>query len=378
MRHSLFSPVKLGAITVPNRVFMAPMTRLRATELGDLPTQLMAEYYGQRASAGLVITEATDISAQARGYAGSPGIHTEAQVIAWRAVTDAIHARGGNCSAQLWHTGRNSHVSLQPDHAAPVAPSAIASGARTSLRDSQGMPVRVGTSIPRALEITELPRIAEDFALAARNARRAGFDLVEIHGAHGYLLHQFLSPVSNRRTDSYGGTIEQRARFPLEVVDAVIAACGSDRTGIRLFPSGAFRGILSNLDDGQPVDTTEDSLYVIEQLAQRNLAYLHLSEPDWTGGTPMTESFRAAIRQRYPAPIIAAGAYTAAKAEAMLDKGYIDAVAFGRDFLANPDLVHRLANRLPLNSPRKEFFYGGGAEGLTDYPSYGDEGNGAS
>lgn len=366
----LFSPLQVGAINVPNRVFMAPMTRLRSLEPGDLPTPLMAEYYGQRARAGLIITEATDISPQAKGYAGAPGIHTVEQIAAWKRVTDHIHRQGGRCAVQLWHTGRNSHTSLQPGNEAPVAPSAIPSNARTSLRDKSGNVVRVETSKPRALKREEISRIVDDFRKAVLNAKVAGFDLVELHGAHGYLLHQFLSPDSNQRKDDYGGSIENRARFVLEVVDAAIEAWSADRVGIRLFPSGPFQGLLSSMgQQNARVNTEEDSLYLIKQLAKRNLAYLHLSEPDWTGGIPLKDNFRQQIRTAYPGVIVGAGSYTQEKAEKMLDAGFIDAVAFGRPFIANPDLVHRLQQNTPLNEANKETFYGGDGDGYVNYPS---------
>lgn len=365
----LFEPLRVGAITVPNRIFMAPMTRLRAEEPGDVPTALMAEYYGQRASAGLIITEATDISPQARGYAGSPGIYTEEQIEGWRTVTHTVHQNGGLCAVQIWHTGRNSHTSLQPGNGAPVAPSAIHSHSRTSLKDTAGNVVRVETSMPRALETEEVSKIVQDFGSAVRNARRSGFDLVELHGAHGYLLHQFFSPASNHRTDKYGGSVENRARFLLDVVDAAIAAWNADRIAIRLFPSGPFQGILSSMGpQDQDSESHDDYLYLLGELSRRKLAYLHLSEPDWTGGVPMEARYRQAIRSTYPGVIVGAGSYSTEKAVNMLRAGYVNAVAFGRPYIANPDLVARLKNKSPLNEADKATFYGGNAKGYTDYP----------
>ncbi|EMK7489862.1 alkene reductase [Escherichia coli] len=326
----LYSPLKVGAITAANRIFMAPLTRLRSIEPGDIPTPLMAEYYRQRASAGLIISEATQISAQAKGYAGAPGIHSPEQIAAWKKITAGVHAENGHMAVQLWHTGRISHASLQPGGQAPVAPSALSAGTRTSLRDENGQAIRVETSMPRALELEEIPGIVNDFRQAIANAREAGFDLVELHSAHGYLLHQFLSPSSNHRTDQYGGSVENRARLVLEVVDA---------------------------------------LYLIEQLGKRGIAYLHMSEPDWAGGEPYTDAFREKVRARFHGPIIGAGAYTVEKAETLIGKGLIDAVAFGRDWIANPDLVARLQRKAELNPQRAESFYGGGAEGYTDYPT---------
>ncbi|WP_336817668.1 alkene reductase [Cedecea sp. MMO-103] len=359
----LFTPLKVGAITVPNRIFMAPLTRLRSIEPGDIPTPLMGEYYRQRASAGLIISEATQMSAQAKGYAGAPGLHSEEQIAAWKKITAGVHAEKGHMAVQLWHTGRISHFTLQPGQQAPVAPSALSAGTRTSLRDENGNAVREDTSMPRALELNEIPGIVDDFRQAIGNARDAGFDLVELHSAHGYLLHQFLSPSSNHRTDEYGGSRENRARLVLEVVDAGIKEWGADRIGIRVSPIGSFQ----NVDNGP--DEEADALYLIEELGKRGIAYLHMSEPDWAGGEPYTEAFRAKVRERFSGVIVGAGAYTPEKAEDLIGKGLIDAVAFGRSFIANPDLVARLHKNAELNPQRPESFYGGGAEGYTDYPT---------
>lgn len=359
----LFTPLKLGAIVVPNRIFMAPLTRLRSIEPGDIPTPLMGEYYRQRASAGLVITEATQISFQAKGYAGAPGLHTAEQIAVWKAINAGIHQEGGHSSVQLWHTGRISHSSLQPAGKAPVSASAINAETRTSLRDEQGHTIREATSTPRELREDEIDDVINDFRQAVINAREADFDLVELHSAHGYLMHQFISPASNQREDAYGGSVENRTRFALEVVDAAIDGWRADRIGIRISPLGPFNG----LDNGE--DQEAAALYYIGELAKRNLAYLHISEPDWAGGKPYSDAFRQAIRAAYPGTIIGAGGYTAEKAEALIAKGLIDAVAFGRDYIANPDLVERLRQNAPLNEQRPELFYGGGAEGYTDYPT---------
>ncbi|MBV8041552.1 alkene reductase [Pluralibacter sp.] len=362
-QQKLFTPLKMGAITVPNRVLMAPLTRLRSIEPGDIPTPLMGEYYRQRASAGLIITEATQISAQAKGYAGAPGLHSAEQMAAWKKITDGVHAENGHIAVQLWHTGRISHHSIQPGGQAPVAPSALSAGTRTSLRDEKGHAIRVDTSVPRALETHEIPGIVNDFRQAVINAREAGFDLAELHSAHGYLLHQFLSPCANHRTDQYGGSIENRARLVLEVVDAVSDAWRADRIGIRVSPIGSFQ----NTDNGQNEEA--DALYLIEELGKRGIAYLHMSEPDWAGGEPYTDAFRRQVRERFHGTIIGAGAYTLEKAEDLISKGLIDAVAFGRAYIANPDLVARLERKAELNPQRPESFYGGGAEGYTDYPT---------
>lgn len=363
MTAKLFTPLKVGALTLPNRVFMAPLTRLRSIEPGDIPTPLMAEYYRQRASAGLIITEATQVSFQAKGYAGAPGLHTQEQLNAWKKITQGVHDEGGHIAVQLWHVGRISHNSLQPDQQAPVAPSAIAADTRTTIRDESGAWVRVPCSTPRALETEEIPGIVNDFRQATANAREAGFDYVELHAAHGYLLHQFMSPASNQRTDQYGGSIENRTRLTLEVVDATAAEWDAERIGIRISPLGPFNG----LDNGE--DQEEAALYLIDELNKRNIAYLHISEPDWAGGKPYSEAFRAAVRARFNGVIVGAGAYTAEKAGSLIQKGLIDAVAFGRSYISNPDLVARLQQRAPLNEPDGDTFYGGGAKGYTDYPT---------
>ena len=246
---------------------------------------------------------------------------------------------------------------------APVSASALNANTRTSLRDENGNAIRVDTSTPRALELDEIPGIVNDFRQAVANAREAGFDLIELHSAHGYLLHQFLSPSSNQRTDQYGGSVENRARLVLEVVDAVCQEWSPDRIGIRVSPIGSFQ----NVDNGPNEEA--DALYLIEELAKRGIAYLHMSEPDWAGGKPYTEAFRQKVRERFHGVIIGAGAYTPEKAEDLIGKGLIDAVAFGRDYIANPDLVARLQQKAALNPQRPESFYGGGAEGYTDYPS---------
>ncbi|MDU6924420.1 alkene reductase [Franconibacter helveticus] len=359
----LFTPLKVGPVTVPNRVFMAPLTRLRSIEPGDIPTAMMVEYYRQRASSGLIISEATQISAQAKGYAGAPGLHSDEQVAAWKKITAAVHEKASHIAVQLWHTGRISHSSLQPGGEAPVAPSAINAGTRTSLRDENGKAIRVDTTTPRALETDEIPGIVDDFRKAVGNARDAGFDLVELHSAHGYLLHQFLSPSANQRTDQYGGSVENRARLVLEVIDAVSKEWSADRIGIRVSPIGTFQ----NVDNGP--NEEEDALYLIDELNKRGIAYLHMSEPDWAGGVPYTDEFRQKVRARFDGVIIGAGAYTREKAEALIEKGLIDAVAFGRDYIANPDLVERLRKKAELNPQRPESFYGGGAEGYIDYPT---------
>ncbi|MDF0605837.1 N-ethylmaleimide reductase [Neisseriaceae bacterium TC5R-5] len=358
----LFTPLQIGTVQLKNRMAMAPLTRLRSIEPGDIPTSMAETYYTQRASAGLIIAEATHISATAKGYAGAPGIYSEEQVAAWSKITAAVHAKGGLIALQLWHTGRISHRSLQPDGIAPVAPSAIQADSNTNIRAEDGSLIRVACDMPRALEKAELADLIEDYRRATDNARRAGFDFVEIHGAHGYLLDQFLSPAANERSDEYGGSIANRARLLLEVTDAVVAEWDAEHVGIRISPLGVFNGI-SNTDQ------QNTALYLVEELAKRKLAFLHISEPDWAGGPALDEPFRQAIRQRYAGVIIAAGAYSGEKAETMIAKGYIDAAAFGRSYIANPDLVERLKSGAALNTPDANSFYGGGAKGYLDYPT---------
>ncbi|MBN3777999.1 N-ethylmaleimide reductase [Burkholderia sp. Ac-20345] len=362
----LFTSLRIGAITVPNRVLMAPLTRLRSAEPGDVPTSLMGDYYEQRAGAGLIISEATQVSFQAKGYSGAPGIHTPEQINAWQTINRRIHDAGGHSAVQLWHTGRISHALLQPGGLPPVAPSAVSPQTKTTLRTADGFAVRVETSFPRALTKPEIAQIVSDFRQATKNAREAGFDLVEIHAAHGYLLHQFMSPLANKREDEYGGSVENRRRFVLEVLDAAIDGWSSQRIGIRIYPLGEFNGI----DGGN--EHNDAAIGLINEIATRNLAYLHVSEPDWAGGKPFSPEFRKAIRSHYPGTIIAAGGYSAEKAEALIEEGLIDAVAFGRAYIANPDLAYRLKTGAPLNPLRDEFKQGGGAEGYTDYPRWVD------
>ena len=360
---SLFSPLTVGAVQLSNRVIMAPLTRMRATPGVDVPNALMAEYYRQRSGAGLIVTEGTQISPIGKGYFDTPGIYSDEQVEGWRIVTDTVHAAGGKIAAQLWHVGRVSHESFH-DGALPVSASALPYRNRATIKGPDGSPQRVDCPTPRALSVEEIKATVEDYARAARNAREAGFDLVEIHAAHGYLLHQFLSTASNQRDDEYGGSQENRARFLLEAVDAVIDAWSADRVGIRISPQGTFNG----LED----DDLEMALYLAAEFAQRGLAFVHLSEPDWAGGPKLDDSFRKELRAAYDGPIIGAGAYDLDKAERLLDGDLIDAAAFGRAFIANPDLPARLRTGAALNEPIPATFYGGTEVGYTDYPALTD------
>ena len=365
MTHLLYQPTTAGALQLDNRVAMAPLTRNRAPDA--IPTALMAEYYAQRASAGLIVTEATAISPQAQGYSDVPGLYSTEQLDGWKRVTDAVHQADGKIVVQLWHVGRVSHTDLQPDHAAPVAPSAIRAHTQTVLiRD--GAPVFVDTSMPRALDAAELPGIVQDFRHAARNAIACGFDGVEIHGANGYLLDQFLKTGANQRTDDYGGSIKNRARFALEVVRGIVDEIGGDRTGIRLSPVTPA----NDIQDDHPQQLFD---YLLVQLAPLGLAYVHIIEGATGGKRELAErpfdyeALMAVYRKAGgKGAWMVNNAYDKHLAEAAVENG-ADIVAFGRPYIANPDLVERLRRGAPLNTPDRATFYGGGAKGYTDYPT---------
>ncbi|MFP2910007.1 alkene reductase [Pyxidicoccus sp. 3LFB2] len=354
-QQALFTPVTLGSLKLPHRAVMAPMTRNRAGE-GQVPTPLMAEYYAQRASAALIITEATQFSLQGYGYPNTPGIHTDAQVEGWRRVTDAVHARGGHIYLQMWHVGRISHPVMQPGGALPVGPSAIA--ATGTLYTSEGPKDFV---TPRALELSELPGIVQGFAEGARRAKEAGFDGVEVHGANGYLLDQFLRDGSNHRTDAYGGTVEKRARLLLEATEAVAGVLGADRVGVRLSPLNPF----NSMSDSDPERTFG---YAAGQLDRLGLAYLHVMAPVVDPATPRT---LALMRERFRGPLMVNGGHSLQSANAVLKDRLADLVSFGVPFLANPDLPTRLQQGAALNPPDQATFYGGDARGYTDYPTLG-------
>lgn len=357
---ALHESLKMPAFETRNRVFMAPMTRMRAGQPGDLVTDLTREYYVQRASAGFIVTEGTQISPEGKGYHATPGIYSPAQVDAWRSVTDAVHAVDGKIAAQLWHVGRITHPTLQGG-APGVSASAIPFDGTTTIAGPDGNLTSVECPTPRALDAEELPRIIDDYRRATRNARQAGFDMIEIHGANGYLLQQFMSTSSNFRTDSYGGSLQNRARFPLEVVDAVIDEWDPAHVGMRISPMIKFGG----LDDA---DGREMGLHIAAELNRREIGYLHLCEPDWADGPELDDEFRIKLRAAFHGVIIVAGKYTTEKAERVLGHGWADAVAFGKPFIANPDLPRRLAERADLNALRPELIYGGTNAGYTDYP----------
>ncbi|MDY6857822.1 MAG: alkene reductase [Pseudomonadota bacterium] len=361
MTEKLFTPFTAGEIELRNRVVMAPLTRNRADPATDAPTDMHVTYYTQRAGAGLIITEASQISPEGKGYLATPGIYSDAQIAGWKAVTDAVHEKGGRMVIQLWHVGRVSHCSLQPDGGQPVAPSAIAAEAMTYTEEGF-----VPTSEPRALALDEIPRIVEDYRKAAAAARAAGFDGVEVHGANGYLLDQFMRDGSNTRDDAYGGSIENRTRLLFEVLDAVTGELGGGRVGLRLSPFSKSNGISES-------DPMTLFTHVVKGLNRYGLAYLHMVEGQ-TGGSRELDAGNSidTLRGLFEGAYMANNGYDRDLAVRAVEEGKADLVAFGRPFIANPDLVERLKQDAPLNPLRQELLYGGGAEGYTDYPSLQD------
>ena len=366
---SLFEPAQAGDIALANRIVMAPLTRNRSP--GAIPNNLNATYYEQRATAGLIVTEGTPISQQGQGYADVPGLYKREAIAGWKQVTDSVHSAGGKIVAQIWHVGRISHTSLQPHGGQPVAPSAIPAKSKTYIINDDGTGAFAETSEPRALTIDDIGLILEDYRSGARAALEAGFDGVEIHAANGYLIEQFLKSSTNQRTDDYGGSTENRARFLLEVVDAVAEEIGAGRTGIRLSPVTPANDIFEA--DPQPLYN-----YVVEQLGKRNLAFIHVVEGATGGPRDFKQgdkpfdyaAFKAAYRNAGGKGLwIANNGYDRESAIEAVESGKVDAVAFGKAFIANPDLVRRLKNDAPLNEPNQPTFYGGGAEGYTDYPA---------
>jgi len=344
---------------------MAPLTRMRSKQPGNIPHELNALYYAQRASAGLIISEATQVSQQGQGYPATPGIHSAEQVAGWRLVTDAVHRKGGRIILQLWHVGRISHSSHQPDGGLPVAPSAIpANNSGTYTADWQETPILT----PRALELAEMAGIVNDFVIGAKNAKAAGFDGVQVHGANGYLLDQFLQDGSNQRTDAYGGSIANRARLLFEVVDAVTKVWGRDRVGVRLSPFGSF-------NDMHDSDPEKLFTYVLEQLSERGIAFVDLIEPRASSAGMADETLTnkpdtaLLFRKAFTGPFVSSGGYNPVLAEKAVVEGNADAVAFGRFFISNPDLPRRIQEKAELNRYDRSTFYGGGEKGYTDYPA---------
>jgi len=355
---TLLTPFRLGACEIPNRLVMAPLTRMRAGP-GRVPTPLMALYYAQRATSGLIVSEATAISRQGTGCLNTPGIYTDEQVAGWQRVTEAVHQASGRIFLQLWHMGRVSHPSFQPDGKLPVAPSAICPQSGQILTET-GLQAYV---TPRALETDELAGIVSQYSAGAQRAKTAGFDGVEIHNANGYLLDQFLRDGTNNRVDAYGGSIQNRARLTLEVTEAVTQVWGADRVGIRFSPGSAFNDMI----DSNPLMTFS---HVLRELNRFHLAYAHLittTEDDlWHGAAPVT---LLGLRQEFSGPVIVNNGFNQEMATWALTEGVADAVAFGRLFIANPDLPERFRLETPLNTPDEATFYGGTEKGYTDYPT---------
>lgn len=355
--HSLFEPYRLGLLGLPNRIVMAPLTRNRAA-LGNVPSSLAVEYYAQRATAGLIISEAAQVSPEGQGYEATPGIHSSAQIQGWRDVTGAVHAHGGRIFLQLWHVGRVSHVSLQPGGQAPVAPSAIRAKAKTFIGGEF-----IDVSEPRALQIDEIPGVIESFRQGAANAIAAGFDGVEVHAANGYLIDQFLRDGANKRDDAYGGSIANRTRLLIEVLKAVIEEVGADRTGVHLSPETPSNDI---------VDSNPQALFahVVEQLNHLAPVYIHVVEGATGGERNFGSPFDYVdLRRRFRGTYIANNGYTLDLAKAAIETSRAHLISFGKLFIANPDLVERLRVNAPLNAPDKATFYGGGDKGYTDYPA---------
>jgi len=355
----LFSPQKLGNLELPHRIIMAPLTRSRSAQPGDIPQQMNVEYYGQRASAALIISEATQISPQGKGYAFTPGIHSNAQIDGWKKITDEVHLKGSKIFLQLWHVGRISHSSLQKGGALPVAPSAIAPDGQAFTYE--GM---LDFETPRALSLEDIPDIVDQYTQAAKNAKAAGFDGVEIHAANGYLLDQFLKDGTNKREDRYGGSIDNRIRLTLEVTKAVTEVWGAEQVGIRISPTGTF----NSMSESAPTPLFEA---LVEALNAYNLAYLHVVEN--FGGSSDVEFDFVSLRKKFNGAYIANGGYTGQLAEASLSENKSDFVAFGAPFISNPDLPQRLRENAPLNQADPNTFYGGDDKGYTDYPSLAEQ-----
>lgn len=362
--NSLYDPITLGDLQLKNRVFMAPLTRNRATPDG-VPGPLAATYYGQRASAGLIVTEATQISAMGKGYVNTPGIYSDEQISAWSEITRAVHEQGGRIFLQLWHVGRISHSSLLPENAAPLAPSPIKARAQTVV--ATGF---VDVSQPKAMTLADIRQTVEDYRAAAINAKAAGFDGVEIHAANGYLIDQFLQTQSNCRLDEYGGVVANRVRFLREVVDAVLGVWDAQRVGVRISPGGTF----NDMGDENPEQTFT---HVVDVLNELHLGYLHVVQAS-PGEAPanqrLTDLFKR-LRAAWRGVYIANGGYDAARGELAVSDGRADAVAYGRLFIANPDLPKRLRHGGPLNAPDPKSFYGGSEIGYVDYPAWAEEGD---
>lgn len=359
----LFTQTVLKNLTLQNRIVMAPMTRSRSSQPGNIPNELMATYYKQRSTAGLIISEATQISDDAQGYSFTPGVYTDQQVEKWKQVTTAVQAQGAAMFCQLWHVGRVSHPIFQQGEL-PIAPSALSPvETKVWIADEEGTGEMVDCKQPRAMTQQDIDRVVADFAYAAKRAVEAGFNGIEIHGGNGYLIDQFLRTNANKRTDNYGGSRTNRIRFLLEVVDAVINEIGAEKVGVRLAPFITFK-------DMDCPDIVPTILEAAEALQARDIAYLHLSEADWDDAPVIPESFRINLRSIFTNTIIVAGSYTQTRADEVLTKGYADLIAFGRPFVANPDFVGRLKHQQPLAELDDTTLFGGDEHGYIDYPKF--------
>jgi N-ethylmaleimide reductase len=369
MYQPLFESLQLGSVTLNNRVILPALTRCRTSQPGNIPNELMAEYYTQRASAGLLITEASQVEPRGQGYAWTPGIHSQDQIEGWKLVTQAVHKADGKIVLQLWHVGRVSHTSFQPEGKAPVAPSPIkADEVSVFIETGPGTGALAEPSEPRGLEIDEIREIVGYYKQAAKNALEAGFDGVEIHAANGYLVNQFISERSNHRTDAYGGTLEKRLRFLKEIAEAVIEVMGADKVGVRfapLFETTTEDRIYLGLVENDPFETYTVAARMLNDL---NIAYLSIAEADWENAPELPEDFCRALREIFHGVIMYAGKYTADKALKMLKKGYGDIFGFGRSFISNPDLPQRILQQKELNPLHEESLFGGTRSGYTDYP----------
>jgi N-ethylmaleimide reductase len=367
----LFDSVGLGPYTLRNRIVLPPLTRSRSSQPGNIPNDLMAAYYRQRTGAGFMVTEGTQIEPRGQGYAWTPGIHSPEQIAGWRKVTDAVHAEGGIIFLQLWHVGRVSHTSLQPGGAAPVAPSAIAANAvKVFIETGPGEGALAEPSIPRALTTAEVKELVQLYAQAARNALEAGFDGVEIHCANGYLVNQFISAHTNRRDDEYGGSLQNRLRFLREVTQAVADVVGKDRVGVRfapLFATTQEDRVYLGLVEDDPHATYIEAIKVLEDIG---IAYVSLAEADWDNAPELPETFREDVRKNFSGRVLYAGKYTAERGVRVIESGWGDLIAFGRPFIANPDLPKRIANNWPLTPVDPATMYGGTDKGYTDYRTY--------
>jgi 2,4-dienoyl-CoA reductase-like NADH-dependent reductase (Old Yellow Enzyme family) len=368
---ALFTETSLGPYTLKNRIVLPPLTRSRSTQPGNIPNELMAEYYAQRASAGFMVTEGTQIEPRGQGYAWTPGIYTSEQVEGWKKVTQAVHEKGGVIFAQLWHVGRVSHTSHQPNGEPPVAPSAIrADAVKVFIETGPGMGELAEPSEPRALTTEEVKELVQLYKQAAKNAFDAGFDGVELHCANGYLINQFISEHTNHRTDEYGGSLENRLRFLKEVVTAVSEVFGPKQVGVRFAP--LFEGtdedrVYIGLVESDPHTTYIEAIKILEQAG---IAYLSLAEADWDNAPDLPEDFYREVREQFSGQILYAGKYTADKAIKVFNAGYGDLFGFGRPFIANPDLPERILHSLPLNDVDPATMYGGTDKGYVDYPAY--------